>query len=123
MEFSAAPVDLSTPTPSSFHITNDLSWPPVWPPPWNLTYPDFRHIYCTPEYSVRGERKYLAGALFIAEYLFYLSIYVPIMIVIARKPLIQHACYKFMLAVAVFDNIVGFFCTFLAGIYCIVGEW
>jgi len=102
-----------------FQYTNDFSqWPSLSP----ADYPNYTHIYCTGNYTIAGKRNYWAGAYFIFQYLFYLTFYIPTLIVIARKPLINHACYKIMLAVGVIDNMFGFYVTFVAGIFSIMGK-
>jgi len=111
--------DNSGPAPAviNFHYTNNFSeWPRFWP------YPDYRHIYCVGNYTIAGKRDYIQGALFIFQYLFYLAIYVPTLIVISRRPLIDHACYKLMFAIGVVDNCFGAYVTFTAGIFSIMGR-
>jgi len=61
------------------------------------------------------------AAFFIGQYLLYLAIYVPSLVVIASRPLIRHSCYKMMLAVGVLDIVIGFFATFLAGVLSATG--
>lgn len=101
-----------------FRIETDFSTLTRWPP-W--AYPNFTHVYCTDEYRITGERNYLVGSLYITQYLLYVMVYVPTLIVIARPPLIRHACYKLMLIVGVLDNMFGFYTTFVAGIYQLIG--
>lgn len=100
-----------------FYYTNNFTWPYL-----TFHFHDYRYVYCVDDVSIEGEQSFLIGGLYILLYLFFLMIYVPSLIVISRPPLIEHAAYKLMLAVGVMDNIVGFFFTFLAGVYTCMGR-
>lgn len=102
-------------TPPDYRLSNSFDEWPTW------DYPSLHDVYCTADYRITGERNYLIGAVYIAHYLLYLSLYIPSLVVISRPPLAQHACYKLMLAVGVLDNCVGFFDGLTAGVLSIVG--
>src|SRR3954470_16685251 len=73
----------------AYHITNDFGEWPTW------NYPTLHDVYCV-DFTIRGERNVAMGVFFICEYLFYLALYIPSLIVIGRQPLIEHSCYKLM---------------------------
>ncbi|KAI1704619.1 serpentine type 7TM GPCR chemoreceptor srt domain-containing protein [Ditylenchus destructor] len=54
-------------------------------------------------------------------YLFYLTLYIPVLIVIRRSSLFRHTSYKLMFAIGIMDNISGFVFTFSAGVMSIAG--
>src|SRR6185437_6476111 len=95
------PLQPAHPDPHTFRITNDFH---------NFTwnYPNYAYIYCTDGYDIPGERNVLIGTIYIVQYLFYLVLYTPTLIVMARRPLINYACYKLMFVVGVGDNVGGF---------------
>lgn len=98
-----------------FHFANNFtSWP-------SFSYPDYTHAYCRAGYRVTGSQNIPIGVFYVAQYLIYLAIYLPSLIVIARPPLSRHACYKLMLSVGVADNVFGFFGTFMAGVFSLMG--
>lgn len=88
----------------------------------NFNYHDYRYVYCTGDVTIVGEKSSKVGSFYIFLYCLFLVLYIPSLIVIARPPLIKHAAYKLMLAVGIMDNVVGFFFTFLAGVYTIMGR-
>lgn len=102
--------------PPRFHFTNNWTQLPTW------EYGDYRWLYCSGGYRIPGERNYPIGVFYIAQYFLYLAIYAPALVVIARPPLIQHSCYKLMLAIGVLDNVFGLvFSTFMAGVLSLMG--
>ncbi|KAI1733207.1 serpentine type 7TM GPCR chemoreceptor srt domain-containing protein [Ditylenchus destructor] len=88
-------------------------------PTWNYT--NYYDVYCTNGSTVPGEKNYLIGTIYIIEYLIYVSLYVPSLIVIWRSHLFQHACYKLMFCIGIFDCMGGFIYAFFAGILSIMG--
>ena len=102
-------------TPQTFRLTNNFSEWPSW------SYPDYRWLYCTNGHWVPGERNPLIGGIYIAEYLLFLSLYVPSLLVMASPAFLKHSCYKMMLAVGLMDIYNGFFVGFCAGVFSIMG--
>ncbi|KAI1691508.1 serpentine type 7TM GPCR chemoreceptor srt domain-containing protein [Ditylenchus destructor] len=96
-------------------ITNNFN---QWPN-WNFT--SYYDVYCTNGATVPGERNILIGVIYIAIYLFFMSLYIPSLIVIWRSSLFQYACYKLMFSIGVFDLMGGFLCAFVAGIFSLIG--
>ncbi|KAI1699750.1 serpentine type 7TM GPCR chemoreceptor srt domain-containing protein [Ditylenchus destructor] len=96
-------------------ITNNFN---QWPN-WNFT--SYYDVYCTNGATVPGERNILIGVIYIAIYLFFMSLYIPSLIVIWRSSLFQYACYKLMFCIGVFDLIGGFLYTFVNGIFSLIG--
>ncbi|KAI1717452.1 serpentine type 7TM GPCR chemoreceptor srt domain-containing protein [Ditylenchus destructor] len=88
-------------------------------PTWNYT--SYYDVYCTNGMTVPGERQLLMGSIYIIQYLIFFCLYIPSLIVIRRSYLFQHACYKLMFAIGVFDLFGGFIYTFLAGIFSLMG--
>lgn len=101
--------------PPAYRLTNNFHEWPTW------NYPTLYELYCVGGYTIPGKQNYPAGVTYILEYLFYLVLYIPSLIVIGRPPLFQHSCYKLMFAVGIMDNCIGFFTTFLAGVFSMVG--
>ncbi|KAI1698422.1 serpentine type 7TM GPCR chemoreceptor srt domain-containing protein [Ditylenchus destructor] len=99
------------------------------PPPRNnfnaypslIKFDNYYDSYCTNGVTVLSEKNVLIGSFYIFEYLFYLSLYIPILIVIRRSPLYQHTSYKLMFAIGITDNICGLVFTFSAGVMSING--
>jgi hypothetical protein len=100
-----------------FYYTSNFTWEYL-----TFNYHDYRYVYCTDDVTIPGEQNFFIGGFYICLYLFFLLLYIPSLIVISRPPLINHAAYKLMLAVGLMDNVVGFFFTFLAGVYTCIGE-
>ncbi|KAI1697146.1 serpentine type 7TM GPCR chemoreceptor srt domain-containing protein [Ditylenchus destructor] len=96
-------------------ITNNFN---QWPN-WNFT--SYYDVYCTNGVTIPGEQNVLIGVFYIGIYLFFMSLYIPSLIVIRRSPLFQYACYKLMFSIGVFDLIGGFMYAFIAGILSIMG--
>lgn len=82
------------------------------PPPRNnfnaypslIKFDNYYDSYCTNGVTVLSEKNVLIGSFYIFEYLFYLSLYIPILIVIRRSPLYQHTSYKLMFAIGTFGS-------------------
>ncbi|KAI1697729.1 serpentine type 7TM GPCR chemoreceptor srt domain-containing protein [Ditylenchus destructor] len=99
------------------------------PPPRNnfnaypslIKFDNYYDSYCTNGVTVLSEKNVLIGSFYIFEYLFYLSLYIPILIVIRRSPLYQHTSYKLMFAIGIADNICGLVFTFSASVMSIKG--
>ncbi|KAI1697084.1 serpentine type 7TM GPCR chemoreceptor srt domain-containing protein [Ditylenchus destructor] len=96
-------------------ITNNFN---QWPN-WNFT--SYYDVYCTNGATVPGERNILIGVIYIAIYLFFMILYIPLLIVIWRSALFEHACYKLMFSIGVFDLMGGFLYAFLNGIFSLIG--
>jgi hypothetical protein len=88
-------------------------------PSWN--YPSLYEVYCTRGYTIPGERHPLIGTFFIMHYVLYVLIYVPSLVVIGSRPLIEHSCYKIMFAMGMLDISLGMFSTLGAGIFSLMG--
>jgi hypothetical protein len=88
-------------------------------PSWN--YPSLYEVYCTRGYTIPGERHPLIGTFFITQYALYVLIYIPSLVVIGSRPLIEHSCYKIMFAIGLLDITVGAFSTLGAGIFSLMG--
>ncbi len=88
-------------------------------PSWN--YPSLYEVYCTRGYTIPGERHPLIGTFFIMHYVLYVLIYVPSLVVIGSRPLIEHSCYKIMFAIGLLDIGTGAFSTLGAGIFSLMG--
>ena len=104
--------------PRTFHFSNNFTWDY-----FNWNYGDWRDIYCTHGYSIPGERNILVGVIYIAEYIFFTSLYIPSLIVIARSHLFNQPAFKLMFAMGVVDNIGEFFFTFVAGVLSLMGRF
>ena len=90
--------------------------------PNHTYYPTDYNRYCTNGRTVPGEKNVLIGSLYIAQYLVYLCLYAPSLIVIVITPqLLKHACYRLMLCIGLMDNCVGFVFTFMAGVFSLMG--
>lgn len=109
----APPAELSL--AFTHHITNNFSSLSTW------NYPTLYDVYCVGGSHIHAERNVPMGVFFLAEYLFYLALYLPSLVVMSRRSLLQHSCYKLMLAVGVQENVLGFFATFMAGVLSIAG--
>ncbi|KAI1709737.1 serpentine type 7TM GPCR chemoreceptor srt domain-containing protein [Ditylenchus destructor] len=88
-------------------------------PNWNYT--SYYDVYCTNGVTIPGERNLLMGSFYVAEYFVYLCLYIPSLVVIRRSYLFQHACYKLMFCIGIFDLMGGFIYAFLAGIFSLTG--
>jgi len=99
-----------------FYYTSNFTWEYL-----TFKYHDYRYVYCVDDVTIAGEQSYLIGGFYIFLYCFFLMLSIPSLIVISRPPLINHAAYKLMLSVGIMDNVVGFFFTFLAGVYTYIG--
>jgi len=100
-----------------FYYTSNFTWEYL-----TFKYHDYRYVYCVDNVTIAGEQNRLIGGFYIFLYCLFLILYIPSLIVISRPPLIGHATYKLMLSVGIMDNVVGFFFTFLAGIYTCIGN-
>ncbi|KAI1717451.1 serpentine type 7TM GPCR chemoreceptor srt domain-containing protein [Ditylenchus destructor] len=89
-----------------------------WP---NWKYTSYYDVYCTNGVTIPGERNLLMGSFYVAEYFVYLCLYIPSLIVIRRSYLFQHACYKLMFCIGIFDLMGGFIYAFLAGVFSLTG--
>ncbi|KAI1696883.1 serpentine type 7TM GPCR chemoreceptor srt domain-containing protein [Ditylenchus destructor] len=54
-------------------------------------------------------------------YIFFMSLYIPSLIVIQKSPLFQHACYKLMFSIGIFDLMGDFLYSFIPEILSIMG--
>ncbi|KAI1731225.1 serpentine type 7TM GPCR chemoreceptor srt domain-containing protein [Ditylenchus destructor] len=90
-----------------------------FPTLWN--YDNHYDRYCTNGMTVLWKQNVLVGSIYCLTYLFYMSIYVPVLIVIRRSNLYQHTSYKLMFGIGIVDNINGFVFTFMAGVMSITG--
>ncbi len=105
----------SPPTPHTFHLSNNFTqWPTYF-------YPDYQWLYCTNGHWIPGERNLIIGSIYIAEYIFFLALYFPALLVISSPGLLCHSCYKMMLAIGLLDIYNGFFVGFFAGLFSIMG--
>jgi len=102
-------------TPYTFRLTNNLSGLFSW------NYPDYRWLYCTDGHWIPGEKNVLIGSIYIVQYLFFLALYIPSLLVISRPAFLKHSCYKMMLVVGLMDIYNGFFVGLWAGIFSIMG--
>ncbi|KAI1692369.1 serpentine type 7TM GPCR chemoreceptor srt domain-containing protein [Ditylenchus destructor] len=96
-------------------ITNHLNRWPTW------NYTSYYDVYCTNGATVAGEKNILAGVIYISIYLVFVCLYIPSLIVIKRSALFEHACYKLMFSIGVFDLLGGFQYSFIPGIFSIMG--
>jgi len=99
-----------------FYYTSNFTWEYL-----TFNYHDYRYVYCVDDVTIPGEKNTIIGSFYICIFLFFLMLYIPSLMVISRPPLIDHAAYKLMFALGVMDNVVGFFFTFLAGVFTIIG--
>ena len=64
----------------------------------------------------------LIGTIYIVQYLFFLSLYIPTLLVMASPSFLKHSCYKMMLAVGLMDIYNGFYVGLFAGVFSIMGS-
>ncbi|KAI1718325.1 serpentine type 7TM GPCR chemoreceptor srt domain-containing protein [Ditylenchus destructor] len=85
-------------------------------------YDSYYDTYCTNGLTVLSAKNVVIGSLYILAYLFFFSIYAPVLIVIRRSQhLYQYTSYKLMFGIGIVDNISGFVFTFMAGVMSITG--
>ncbi|KAI1698214.1 serpentine type 7TM GPCR chemoreceptor srt domain-containing protein [Ditylenchus destructor] len=91
-----------------------------FPTLWN--YDNYYDAYCTNGSTVLSDKNIFVGTVYVFVYLFFASIYTPVLIVMYRSnSLFQHTSYKLMFGIGIIDIVSGFVFNFMAGVMSITG--